>query len=473
MKSKKVIIVDLDGTLSLTDTFHESLLLLVRNKLFLLFMIPFWLSSGRAKLKANVAEQTNLDVTLLPYNEALIDWLKDKKNNGEQIVLCTGANEKIARAVAEHLQIFDDVIASNEKINIKGDNKRQLLDERFGEKGYDYVGNSNDDLKVWTGSCNAVIVNASSTVLSQASKVAKVSKIFPPHSITISDWFRTLRVYQWLKNILLFVPLLASHQFDNIQSFSTLIFAFISFSLCASFVYITNDLFDLESDRYHPKKRDRPFASAKLPIMAGVILAPLLVFLSLILGWTIGIEFFVLLILYIVVTIIYSFLIKKIIILDCLTLSALFTLRIFAGAAATSIVVSFWLFVFSIFLFLSLAFVKRYAEIHTQKKIGKIHLHGRGYLVTDAPLIQILGIASGYTAMAVFALYLSSEKVTMLYSQPILLWLAKPLLIFWISWVWLKAHRGELDDDPIMFAIRDKTSLLVFGLITFIFLGGL
>jgi 4-hydroxybenzoate polyprenyltransferase len=300
-----------------------------------------------------------------------------------------------------------------------------------------------------------------------------VSKIFPPHSITISDWFRTLRVYQWLKNILLFVPLLASHQFDNIQSFSTLIFAFISFSLCASFVYITNDLFDLESDRYHPKKRDRPFASAKLPIMAGVILAPLLVFLSLILGWTIGIEFFVLLILYIVVTIIYSFLIKKIIILDCLTLSALFTLRIFAGAAATSIVVSFWLFVFSIFLFLSLAFVKRYAEIHTQKKIGKIHLHGRGYLVTDAPLIQILGIASGYTAMAVFALYLSSEKVTMLYSQPILLWLAKPLLIFWISWVWLKAHRGELDDDPIMFAIRDKTSLLVFGLITFIFLGGL
>lgn len=471
MKSKKVIIVDLDGTLSHTDTFHESLLLLARNKPLLLFMIPLWLSNGRAKLKANVAEQTDLNVTLLPYNKPLIDWLKNKKNNGEQIVLCTGANEKIAQAVAEHLQIFDDVIASNEKINIKGDNKRQVLDERFGKKGYDYVGNSNADLKVWTGSSNSIIVNASSSLHSQASKVAKVSKTFPPYNITISDWFRALRVHQWLKNMLLFVPLLASHQFDNIQSFLTLILAFISFSLCASFVYITNDLVDLESDRNHPKKRDRPFASAKLPILAGVILSPLLVFLSLILGWIIGLDFFVLLILYIVLTSIYSFLIKKIIILDCLTLSALFTLRIFAGAAATSIVVSFWLFVFSIFLFLSLAFVKRYAEICTQKKIGKIHLYGRGYLVTDAPLIQILGVVSGYAAMVVFALYLSSEKVTMLYSQPILLWLAKPLLIFWISWVWLKAHRGEVDDDPIMFAIKDKTSLLIFSLIIFVFLG--
>lgn len=297
-----------------------------------------------------------------------------------------------------------------------------------------------------------------------------MSKTFSPLDIPISSWFKMLRVHHWLKNMLLFVPLLTAHQFNNIQHLSTLSLSFISFSLCASSVYIINDLLDLESDRRHIHKRNRPFASGKIPIKIGLIIFPQLIFISLILAWTIDLVFFVLLILYIFLSVIYSFLIKKIIILDCLTLAILFTLRIFAGASVVSIEISFWLFIFSVFIFLSLAFIKRYIEIHSQKKHSKIFLHGRGYLATDASLIQTLGIASGYAGMVVFALYLSSEKVITLYSQPELLWFVLLLLIFWINWIWIKAHRGEVHDDPVMFAIQDKISLLVISLIFIVFM---
>lgn len=465
----KVIAVDLDGTLTSTDTLYEGVLALVRIKPFMLFLLPFWLIKGVAHLKSKVAENSVLDVTTLPYNLPFIDWLKKEKATGKKIVLCTAANKRVALAVSEHFKIFDDVIASNETINVKGTNKRILLDKKFGKRGYDYAGNSGVDLKVWAGARKAIVVNASRNVYLKAKKTATVSKTFSPQDITISSWFKMLRVHHWLKNMLLFVPLLTAHQFNNIQHLSTLTLSFISFSLCASSVYIINDLLDLESDRRHTQKRNRPFASGKIPIKIGLILFPQLVFISLILAWTIGLVFFVLLILYIFLSIIYSFLIKKIIILDCLALAILFTLRIFAGASVVSIKISFWLFIFSVFIFLSLAFVKRYVEIHNQKKHSKIFLHGRGYLATDAPLIQTLGIASGYSGMVVFALYLSSEKVITLYSQPELLWFALLLLIFWINWIWIKAHRGEVHDDPIMFAIQDKISLLVISLIFIVF----
>lgn len=469
MKTKKAIVVDLDGTLSLTDTFHESLLLLARNKPLLLFMIPFWMSKGRAILKAKVAEKTDLNVTLLPYNKPLIDWLKDKKNNGEQIVLCTGANEKIAQAVAQHLQIFDDVISSNETINITSKNKRSVLVKKFGKRNYDYAGNSNDDLEVWTACRNAIVVNASSILRNKASLIASVSKIFSSKLITIQDWFRAFRVHQWIKNLLLFVPILAAHQVDNVQSMLTLIFAFICFNMIASAVYMMNDLLDLESDRRHPRKRNRPFAAGTLSIRIGTILSLLFAVISLLLGFLISSSLFVCLILYLLLTTIYTLVLKRIFLIDCVTLASLFTIRLIAGAVAVDIKLSFWLLIFSMFIFLSLAFVKRYAELKVQLQEKNSQIHGRGYTVSDASFIEKLGIAGGYSAVLVLAFYLNSETVKTLYSQPMLIWFTLPLLFIWISWVWMKARRGKMHDDPVVFALKDKVSLLVAGLIAIFF----
>ena len=469
MKPTQVIVTDLDGTVTLTDTLHESVLALVRNKPLFSFLLPFWLVKGIAFLKLKVAENCKLDVTTLPYNLSLIDWLKEEKASGRKIVLCTAANERVALAVSEHLKLFDDVIASDENTNLKSVNKRKALEGRFGDKGYDYAGNSSADIEVWAGACQAIVVNSSSAVQAKAAQVAYVSRTFPSESVKFSDWLRALRVHQWLKNLLLFVPLLAAHQLTNIQSLANPALAFISFSLCASSVYVINDLLDLESDRRHPRKRYRPFASAKLSIAIGVAIAPLLVGAGIALGLMVGTDFLVVLMLYLLINAAYSLILKRVVLVDCLTLVTLYTVRIIAGAAAASLALSFWLLAFSAFIFLSLALVKRYAELIVQAQAGKSHAHGRGYDVSDASLLQIFGVSSGYLSVLVVALYMRSENVAALYAQSGVIWFVLPILLFWISWVWLKAARGEMHDDPIVFAIKDKASLLVAGLTAMVF----
>lgn len=286
----------------------------------------------------------------------------------------------------------------------------------------------------------------------------------------ISDCVMAFRVHQWIKNVLLFVPLLAAHQLGNIQSLSSVIMAFISFSLCASSVYIINDLIDLENDRSHPRKRNRPFASKKLPIIYGIAAVPFLLGTSIALGAVVGLDFLIILLLYFVVTLAYSLILKRLVLVDCLILASLYTIRILAGAFAVSISLSFWLLAFSIFIFLSLALVKRYAELVFQLQEGKTSAQGRGYLVSDAPLLQVLGVSSGYISALVIALYLRSEDVVTLYSHPFAIWFLIPILLFWISWVWLKSARGEMYDDPIIFAVKDKTSLLVAIITAIVFI---
>ncbi len=465
-----VIAVDLDGTLTLTDTLHESALCLLRESPVHVLALPFWLLGGKAALKAKVADRVNLDVTTLPYNTALIDWLKEERAAGKRIVLCTATDWRVAQAVADYLGLFDEVLASDGITNNAGENKRTALEAKYGEKGYDYAGNSAADIAVWAAARQAIVVNASDAITKQAAQVATVSKVFPPQAVTLSHWRRVFRVHQWLKNLLLFVPLFAAHQIGNVQSLSTLILAFVSFSLCASAVYMANDLLDLESDRKHPRKRHRPFAAAAVPIQYGAVLTPLFAIASLALGLMVGAGFTAWLITYFALTTAYSLWLKRLALIDCLTLAALYTLRIIAGAAAVAIALSFWLLAFSVFIFLSLAFVKRYAELQVQAQAGNSHAHGRGYAVTDAPLVQTLGITAGYAAVLVLALYLHGETVVTLYAQPQLIWFAVPLMLFWISWVWMKAHRGEMHDDPIVFAIKDKASLAVAALIAVSFL---
>lgn len=470
IKKSHVIAVDLDGTLTLTDTLYEAVLLLVRNKTYLLFLLPFWLLQGIAHLKQKVADHSELDIKNLPFNQPFIDWLNKQKLNGKKIILCTAANEKVAKAIVNHFDFFDDFIASDCKTNLKSARKRDVLQERYGAEGYDYAGNSSDDLNVWSGASNAIVVNASDSVIDKASKLANVTKIFSKDRACIAVWLKALRVHQWLKNILLFVPLLAAHQISNTHSLSLLAIAFISFSLCASSVYIVNDFLDLESDRSHPRKRFRPFASGKLSILYGVLAAPLLIASSFYLASVVGLNFLIVLLVYLALTVTYSFGLKRLVLIDCLALATLYTIRIIAGAVAVSVSLSFWLLAFSIFIFLSLALVKRYAELLVQLREGKNRVHGRGYLVSDAPLLQALGVSSGYISTLVIALYLRSENVLALYSNPTAIWLLIPILLFWVSWVWLKSSRGEMHDDPIVFAAKDKTSLILATFAAIVFL---
>lgn len=452
--------VDLDGTLILSDMLHESTIAFAKVSPLSLLSIPKWLLKGKALLKQELVKRIDFDPALLPYNQSFLEWLKEQNANGRKLILCTASDHTVAEQIANHLQIFDAVMASDGNVNLAAGKKAQALVELFGEKGFDYAGNSSADIKVWEHARRAIVVNASDSVQKDAQSCAKVECYFGGETKGLGIWRKAFRVHQWLKNILLFVPLLAAHQYYNFGSILTLILAFLAFSLCASSVYIANDLLDLESDRSHPRKSKRPFASGALPVWKGVIAAPILLFISLSLAYFVQGSFLMWLLIYFSITCFYSFLLKRLVLVDCITLAVLYTLRVVAGAAAVDLSLSFWLLAFCIFLFLSLAFIKRYAELQVQLLHGKEKAHGRGYYTADAQLVQMLGVAAAYSSALVLALYLNSEAVVKLYSNPHWIWGCVPIILFWNSWLWLQAHRGEMHDDPLVFAVKDKTSLV-------------
>jgi 4-hydroxybenzoate polyprenyltransferase len=433
---------------------HESALWMLRDQPFNVLRIPAWLMSGKAALKKKLAARSDFNAGALPYNQDLIEWLTQQRANGRRLILCTASDKSIAEPIAAHLSLFDEVMASDGAVNLAGTNKAEALAQRFGDGGFDYVGNSHADLAVWARARRAIVVNASAGLLRKAGEQCEVEQVFPPAKLGLRALSKVLRVHQWMKNLLLFIPLIAGHQFGSVDPWLALVLAFVSFSLCASTVYIANDLLDLESDRLHPRKRARPFAS-----MLGI---------SFLIGARVGGQFLPWLSFYFVVTCAYSWLLKRLILIDCLTLAMLYTLRIVAGAAAANISLSFWLLAFSVFLFLSLAFVKRYAELQVQILAGKKKAHGRAYLTSDAPLVQMLGITAGYAAVVVLSLYLNSDAVLVLYRTPQIVWGAVPVMLFWVSWIWMQAHRGHMHDDPLVFAVKDRASLVAgsaFGLV--------
>lgn len=454
------LVVDLDGTLIHTDMLHESALKVFRDQPLTTIIAPLWLLQGKAVLKEKLAQRLNFDASTLPYNAELLPWLHQQKASGRQLTLCTASDRKIADAVAAHLNLFDDVMASNGETNLSGPNKALALTQRFGLNGFDYVGNSHKDLPVWQQSRRAVVVNGPGGLADKARQLCDVEQEFPRREPGLLTWVKLIRAHQWLKNLLLFVPLLAAHETGTTGLWLTMLMAFFAFSFCASAVYITNDLFDLESDRLHPRKRLRALASGMVPAWKGVLLIPPLLLAAVLLAWQVGTPFVQCLALYFVLTCAYSFGLKRLMLVDCLTLAILYTLRIVAGAAAAGTDLTFWLLAESVFLFLSLAFVKRYAELHISNQSGVEKAHGRGYYTSDAPLIQTLGVTSGYIAVLVLALYFNSETVLELYQQPEYVWAAIPIMLFWISWMWMQANRGNMHDDPLVFAVKDRASLL-------------
>lgn len=458
--SSYALVVDLDGTLIRTDMLHESALRVLRDSPLHLLRVPYWLSQGKAVLKRHLADRPDFNPSSLPYNHDLLGWLRMQRSHGRKLILCTASDRFIANAIAEYLGIFDEVMASDGVTNLAGKYKAEALERRFGRSGFDYAGNSRKDLEVWPLARRAVIVNASESLVKKVGACCEVEKIFLAPTFGFADFCRMIRLHQWLKNLLLLVPLFAAHQLTNGSAWMALVISFFSLSLCASSIYIANDLLDLESDRQHPRKCHRPFASGLAPAWGGVVLALILLLSSLALAWHMGDSFLSWLSLYFLLASAYSFGLKRLILLDCMTLAVLYTLRIVLGAVAAKVMLSFWLLAFSVFLFFSLAFVKRYAELQLQLLSGKQKTHGRGYSTSDAPLVQMLGITSGYAAVLVLALYLNSETIVRLYRAPEFIWGALPAMLFWVSWMWLKAHRGEMHDDPLVFFSKDKASLL-------------
>jgi 4-hydroxybenzoate polyprenyltransferase/phosphoserine phosphatase len=457
------LVVDLDGTLLRSDLLMETAMAFVRSKPLKVFKMLGWLLKGKAALKEGLALETQIDVSVLPYDPQIIEMINAEKANGRMIVLATASHVSLAERIAEHLQLFDLVLASNANRNLSGNNKRDLLVAHYGEGGFDYVGNSKDDLPIWNVSRQAYVVNPDRGVESRVKAMSQVEPTIRTNTSGLRDWRKAMRMHQWLKNALIFVPLLASHRFTQFDLMRDGVFAFFCFGLCASSVYILNDLLDLGDDRHHKSKCNRPFARGRLSIKAGLIFVPTLLVAAfgaalLLLPW----QFSAVMAAYYGLTLAYSLQLKRLMAVDVIVLAMLYTTRIIAGVAAFNLTLTFWILAFSMFIFLSLAMVKRYAELRDARvREVTTMARGRGYYPGDLDMIASLGASSGYLAVMVLALYIQDAKTTALYVTPHVIWLACPLLLFWVTRVWMLTHRGQMNEDPVVFAIRDRTSQLI------------
>ncbi|WPO40404.1 UbiA family prenyltransferase [Tardiphaga sp. 42S5] len=451
------LIVDVDGTLLKTDLLVESFLALLSRKPWRALLALAELRKGKAAFKARLASEAEIDISLMPVREEVITFLHGEKARGRKIYLASAADAQLVSALSDHLGLFDGVLGSDGTINLSGAAKADALCERFGRAQFDYVGDSRADLKVWS-TCNVAIVAGGrgawhSGISGGQPGVVEIVGSQPG----LRDYIAALRPHQWLKNALVFVPAIAGHVLMTTWFGSIL--AFISFCLCASAVYILNDLLDLRADRQHPRKRNRPFASGRVPIIHGAVMAPSLLLAAFSLTLFLPKVFAIVLAGYLVLTTLYSFWLKRKVLVDVIALACLYAARVVGGSVATGVLISQWLEAFSIFLFLSLALVKRSGELVDRVKSGRGDPGGRGYRLDDLPVIESMAAASGYLSALVMALYLNSEAVVNLYNKPHRLLLICVALLFWTSRMLLKAHRGQMDDDPIVFAARDRVSL--------------
>ncbi|HEY0796134.1 MAG TPA: UbiA family prenyltransferase [Acidisarcina sp.] len=451
--------VDLDGTLVKSDTLWDSLLILVRSHPLKLLQLPQWLIGGKASFKRHVVSSVALDVACLPYNSPLLDYLQQEHQAGRSIYLATGADKALAERVADHLRIFDGVLASDGQTNLTGSNKLASLRERFGP--FSYVGNAGPDLPLLRAAAEPMVANPNGILRSRLrSQGLKPSREFIDRRRMPAAIAKAIRVHQWPKNFLVFLPVLLAHGFTRDPLLRSLL-AFACFSACASATYIVNDLLDLEVDRRHARKRRRPFAAGDLSAATGILMAGGLAAAAFLGAQWLSASFLFWLCIYAVSTLAYSLYIKRLALVDVLVLSGLYTLRVLAGGAAALVPISPWLAAFGIFFFLSLATAKRFAELEALRVAGATPKNGRGYLIGDLEQLRSFGTSSAYASVIVFSFYISNPQVAQLYHHPGRMWLMAPLLILWLNRVWLLASRGQLDEDPLIFALTDRVSLLL------------
>jgi 4-hydroxybenzoate polyprenyltransferase/phosphoserine phosphatase len=466
--SQRALCVDLDGTLVKSDTLVDSLLLLVRTNPLAALRVPFWLKGGKAALKARVCSQVQLDAAHLPYNRGLLEFLILQHSQGRKLYLTTGADGSLARQIAAHLGIFEDVLASDGATNLTGHNKLQSLQQRFAGEGFDYIGNARPDLPLLSHSGEAMVANPDLALQGLLKKHnVPVAHRFDDRAPFSKTFLKTIRLHQWAKNVLIFVPVLLAHAL-RLSLIADAVVAFFCFSLCASATYIVNDLLDIEADRHHPKKRNRPFAAGDLSPATGVAISFAFLIAAFAGAALLPVAFMGWLFTYLITTLCYSLYLKRVVLVDVILLSGLYTLRMLAGGAATHVAFSPWLAALSVFLFLSLAMVKRFSELQNIRARGNVLSNGRGYLLVDIEQLRSFGTASAYAAVVVFALYINGKDVVALYHHPTRMWLMTPLMILWLSRVWLLASRGELNEDPVIFAVTDRMSLLIGAAIAII-----
>lgn len=467
-----LLVVDLDGTLLRTDMLHESFWAALSTDWSTPFRAARALVRGRSPLKRLLAQRAGLEIETLPYDEQVIAYVRRWREGGGRTALVTACDQGIADRISAHLGIFDEVKGSDGVCNLKGSAKAGFLTDRFGAGGFAYMGDAAADLPVWQAAGRAITVNLPRTQRARVEAIDPGAEHLQTAARSIRPYVRALRPHQWLKNILVFLPTLMAHQLNALVLLQS-IGAFVVFSLVASSVYVVNDLLDLKADRAHPRKRFRPFASGSVPIAhGGMMLAGLMGLASAIsvpLGWPFALTMMA----YLAIATAYSLSLKRRMIVDICTLAALYTMRIAAGAAATGIPLSAWLLAFSAFFFFSLAAIKRQAELIDGAARGKLQAAGRGYRVEDLPAVAMMATASGYVSILVMALYVSSPKVAVLYSQPYLLGGICCVLFYWVSRILLLTHRGCMHDDPVVFAARDRVSQVCALAVLAIVVGGM
>ena len=456
--------VDLDGTLVATDTLWESCLLFLQRHPLSAWRLPAWLARGRAAFKHELASRVTLQPEALPYRPEVLGLIAEARARGAEVILATAADRAVAQLVAEHLGQFDAVLASDGASNLKGKRKLEAIRRHAGERPFAYVGNDGADTPILEAAAVPFLAAASPAFARALTHRLPALRVIGEPTGRSRALVRLARPQQWVKNILVLVPLLLSHKVLQLPRLGAALAAMLAFSLCASAVYVVNDLFDAHADRLHPRKRRRPIAAGEVTIPQASLLAGALVVLALLLSVLVLPPMFVgVLALYFATSQAYSLALKRIAALDVIVLAGLYALRLLAGAVAADVAISAWLLAFALFFFLSLAYVKRYTELDMLRGRGADTVANRGYTVPDLELVRSVGPASGYLSVLVLALYTSSDAVRALYPSPHFLWFLGPVLLYWITRVWLLAHRGEMHDDPIVFAVKDRTSYIVAG----------
>jgi len=463
------LVVDVDGTLVRSDLLIETGFALLAHRPLELYPICRALLRGKAALKSEIAGKATMTAAALPYNEAVLALIAQARAAGRKVYLASASDGRYVSAIAEHLGLFDGWFASDGRENLSSRTKANLLVNTFGRGGFDYIGNSADDFEVWAVARKSIAIEAGAKIEKRLRDISPSAHIISRPPGALRQWRKLLRVHQWTKNMLLFVPLLTAQKFD-VVSLAEMMFAVLFFSLAASSIYILNDLADLEADREHPSKRFRPLASGAIPLVEGLLAVPLLLLIALGGAALISLPFAGILLVYLVLTTAYTFYLKRRVILDVITLAGLYSVRVIAGSVAISVPVSEWLLAFSMFIFTSLALIKRYIDLATRIDEGLPDPSNRNYRKTDLDIVAALAAAAGFNAVTVFALYISSPNIHQLYSRPFMLWFICPILMWWLARALVLAHRREMNDDPVLFAIKDRSSLLSgIGILLLIF----
>ena len=453
------LVVDLDGTLIHSDLLWESILLFIKSYFFQSWRLPFWLLLGKAGFKEKMASSVELDPEALPYDTVLLADLARQQAQGRLIVLATGAQRRFADLIAAHLGLFGHVLATEGGVNLTSHNKARQLTAAYGARGFDYIGNASVDIAVWNASNDAFSVTRKPFRLASGMRTRSAGT---PRGGWAVPLLKAMRPRQWLKNLLVFVPMLAGHALSLDTLVQSLV-AFAAFSLCASSAYLLNDALDAPADRRHPVKCLRPIAAGTLPLPVAMLASPLLALAALLLCALCYPLLLLVVAIYFASTLAYSMVLKRLLMVDIVTLAMLYTLRILGGSAATHIEPSFWLLAFSFFIFLSLALLKRYSELFNLERQGKQKTRGRSYSTSDKIPIGIMGVNSGFIALLVFMLYFNSQNILVLYARPYLLLGIVPLLVFWLGRLWTLSFRGEVNEDPVLYVSKDRTSLAIIA----------